>query len=88
MSSGPSQEKIREDCVYRVFVPLCISATGQWIPGTPDGVLADLSDVSDVMLRRLLETHRIETADPTGGQQIINEPVGNVVKRRPCPCGK
>jgi len=71
-----------------VFVPLAIRATGEWIPGTPEGVLADLSDVSDVMLRRLLETHRIETADPSEAQPVINEPRGDVVKRRPCPCGK
>ena len=86
MSSDQPKGKIRKGgCTYRVFVNLAIRATGQWIPA---GVVADLSDVSDVMLRRLLETKRIETADPTAEQPVFNEAQGDVVKRTPCPCGK
>ena len=85
MSSDPEPKIRKGGCIYRVLTPLAIRATGQWIPA---GVIADLSDVSDVMLRRLLETGRIETADPTAEQPVFNEPQGDVVKRTPCPCGK
>ena len=82
--------KIRKGgCIYRVFVELAIRSTGEWIPGgrTPGGVIADLSGVSDAMLRRLLETHRIETADPTADQPVFNTPP-EAARREPCPCGR
>ena len=85
MSSDPSLAKIRKSCFYRVFIPLAIRATGQWIPA---GVIADLSDVGDEMLRLLLQRGSIETADPSQEEPVFNEPRGDVVERRPCPCGK
>ena len=75
----------RTSCVYRVFAPLCIQASGQWINASPDKpVIADLSDVGDKMLRLLLERKQIETADGTP----INQPTGERTAKSPCPCRK
>ena len=88
MSSDPSPKTRKGGCIYRVFVNLAIRSTGEWIPGEqPGGIIADLSGVSDVILRRLLETKRIETADPTAEQPVFNTPP-EAGKRKPCPCGK
>lgn len=75
-------QKARESCIYRVFTPLIIRASGQWIQGTPDEpVIADLSDVEDVMIRWLLDNKAIESADG----EPVNKPTGKV-ERKPCPC--
>lgn len=77
--------KVRASCIFRVFTPLCISASGQWIPGSQAApVIADLSDVEDPMIRWLLERDLIETADG----EPFNKPLGTAVQRPPCPCKK
>jgi len=76
--------KARANCTYRIHHPLCIRATGQWIPA---GVIADLSDVEDVSLRSLLKRKMIETADPSDEEPLFNQAVGTA-KRAPCPCRK
>ena len=76
------EQKARESCIYRVFTPLMIGASGQWIQGKADApVIADLSDVGDVMIRWLLDHHMIESADG----EPVNKATG-AVKRKPCPC--
>jgi hypothetical protein len=76
--------KAREGCIYRVFTPLCIRASSQWIPGSrANPVIADLSDVEDAMLKWLLNGGLIETADG----EPINKPTG-AVARPPCPCSE
>jgi hypothetical protein len=83
--TSKSESKARKgSCIYRVLYPLCVSNTGQWLP---EGVIADLSDMTDAQIQYLLKAHLIETADPTEEQPVFNEPVG-AVKRKPCPCGK
>jgi hypothetical protein len=78
------EQKARESCIYRVFSPLCIRSTGQYIMGTRDNpVIADLSDCEDASIKHLLTTGQIESADG----EPINKPVG-AVKRKPCPCSK
>jgi hypothetical protein len=78
------EPKAREGCIYRVFTPLFIIASGQCIPGSrANPVIADLSDVSDEMIHWLLERDGIETADG----EPINKPTG-AVDRPPCPCSK
>lgn len=78
------KSKARMGCTYRVHHPLCIRATGAWIPA---GVIADLSDVGDVSLRSLLKRKMIETADPSEEEPLFNQAVGTG-KRAPCPCRK
>ncbi len=82
--SQTEPQKIRTDCYYRVNTPLCIQATGQWIPA---GVIADLSDCKDASLRSLLRKGAIETADPSDAEPLFNKAVG-AVTRKPCPCNK
>ena len=82
--SQTEPQKIRKVCTYRVNTALCIRATGQWIPA---GVIADLGDVEDAMLRWLLKGGGIETADPSDAEPLFNQAVG-AVKRRSCPCGE
>lgn len=78
-------QKIRKVCTYRVIGALCIRSTGQWIPA---GVIADLSDIEDIMLRWLLDNGGIETADPSDAEPLFNISEGKV-NRRPCPqCNK
>jgi len=78
------EQKKRTNCLYRVFTPLCVITTGQWIPA---GVIADLADISDKMLRWMLEQKWIETADPAEGEAVFNQALG-VVDRPPCPCNQ
>ena len=79
------EQKIRTECIYRVYTNLCIRATGQWIKASRDEpAIAELSDCEDASLRWLLDTGAIETADG----EPVNIPQGDVVKRKPCPCGK
>ena len=81
-SNEKPQGKARESCIFRVFTPLCIAASGQWIQGTQARpVIADLSDVEDAMILWLLERNAIETA--TG--EPVNRAIGKVA-RKPCPC--
>jgi hypothetical protein len=76
--------KAREGCIYRVFTPLCIRASNQFIPGSQERpVIADLSDVDDAMLKWLLNGGLIETADG----EPINKATG-AVSRPPCPCSE
>ena len=82
--SQTEPQKIRKVCTYRVNTALCIRATGQWIPA---GVIADLGDVEDAMLRWLLKSGGIETADPSDAEPLFNVAEGKVT-RRPCPCVK
>ena len=83
--SQTEPQKIRKVCTYRVNTPLCIRATGAWIPA---GVIADLGDIEDVMLRWLLTNGGIETADPSDAEPLFNVAEGKVT-RRPCPkCDK
>lgn len=83
MSSEPKMRK--GGCVYRTNGPICIRASGQWIPA---GVVADLSDCGDAFLTRALQTGLIETTDPDQEHPVYNEPVG-AVERPPCKqCGK
>jgi hypothetical protein len=78
-------QKARESCLFRVFSPILIRASEQWIPGSQDNpVIADLSDVEDEMIRWMLEHKMIESADG----KPINIPTGNTVKRKPCPCSQ
>jgi hypothetical protein len=93
MMSSPSREsesteaksKARGSCTYRVLYPLCLVDTGQWFPA---GAIVDLSDLEDARIQHMLRARYIETADPTAEQPVFNEPLGNVVKRTPCPCGR
>ena len=79
------EQKIRTACIYRVFTNLCIQKTGQWIKASQkEPAIADLSDCEDASLRWLLDNGAIETADG----EPVNIPLGDVVKRKPCPCGK
>ena len=77
-----TEAKIRKECYYRVNTPLCIRATGQWIPA---GVIADLADCADAFLQWALRTGTIETADPTDEEPLYNQATG-AVDRPPCPC--
>lgn len=80
-----TEELKRISCVFRVFTPLCIRASGAWIPGSlAEPVIADLSDVDDKMIRWLLEHKAIETADG----EPINVPTGKRAGKRPCPCNQ
>jgi len=76
--------KIRTSCLYRVHTPLAIRASGLWVPA---GVVADLGDIEDGMLRWLLDSGGIETADPEAGEPVFNVATG-AVDRPPCPCDK
>ena len=76
------QQKARESCIFRVFTPLVIRASGDTIWGTQDApVIADLSDVADVMILWLLASGAIESADG----EPVNKPTGKTA-RKPCPC--
>ena len=80
----PTEPKARASCIYRVFTPLCILATNQWIPATrQQPLIADLSDVCDEMIRWLLDGGAIETAEG----EPFNKPTG-AVRRKPCPCSE
>lgn len=75
----------RESCIFRVFTSLFLAPAGSWINGTLDKpVIADLSDISDKMIRWLLERKVIETADG----EPVNKSTGNRATGKPCPCGK
>jgi hypothetical protein len=79
-----TKPKVREGCTYRVFGPLCIRASGQWIPAKRSKpLIADLSDCTDESIRILLEKGYIETADG----KPFNKPTG-AANRPPCPCAK
>ena len=79
-----TEPKVRKGCTYRVFGPLCIRASGQWIPATrAKPLIADLSDCTDESIRILLDKGYIETADG----EPFNKPTG-AVNRPPCPCAK
>lgn len=84
MTSDP-KPKARSNCYYRTKILLHIRTTGQWFP---EGVIVDLSDVSDQGIRECLQMGYIETADPSEDEPIYNTPLGTVVKRTPCPCGR
>ena len=85
MTKKKTEPLIRDSCTFRVFIPLCIRASGDWIPGTKEApVIADLSDVADEMIRWLLERGSIETADG----EPINKASGKRGEDRPCPCNK
>lgn len=76
--------KVRSACIYRVFTPLCIRASGQWINASRDApTIADLSDCEDAFIKWALEKQIIETADG----EPVNQPTG-AVDRPPCPCQK
>lgn len=78
------QQKKRSSCIFRVFIPLCIRASGLWIQASrEEPVIADLGDVEDAMITWLLERGSIETADG----EPINKATGLVRDLdKPCPC--
>ena len=87
MSESKAKVKARPGgCIYRVFTPLCIRASGQWIrpTGNESSVVANLSDVPDEMIQWLLKNGGIETADG----EPINKPTGKRASDKPCPCNK
>ena len=80
-----AQKKRKGGCFYLTHGPICIRASGQWIPA---GVVADLSDCEDAFLSWALRNGLIETTDPSQERPAYNEPVG-AVERPPCTqCGK
>jgi len=80
-------KKYRSGCIYRVLRAIAILGTGYWLNA---GVLADLSDLSDERIRRLLKYGMIETADPTEGEAVIEVKldVSAGAADAPCPCGR
>jgi hypothetical protein len=81
MSESQTESKLRKgSCTYRVHSPICIRASGAWIPA---GVIADLSDCSDAFLGWALKGGMIETADPSDAEPLFNMATG-AVERPPC----
>lgn len=86
MSEDVKAKKARPGgCIFRVFTPLCIRASGQWIHASRDDpVIADLSDCEDASIQYLMQNGAIETADG----EPFNKPTGKRSTDKPCPCNK
>jgi hypothetical protein len=80
-------KKHRSGCTYRVLRAIAILGTGYWLNV---GVLADLSDLSNARIHRLLKYGMIETADPAEGEAVIEVKldVSAGAADRPCPCSR
>ncbi|HUW83005.1 MAG TPA: hypothetical protein VMZ31_09425, partial [Phycisphaerae bacterium] len=87
MSESKPKKKYRTGCTYRVLRTIAILGTGYWLNA---GVLADLSDLSDERIHRLLKYAMIETAEPAEGETVVEVKLGVSAGAAdvPCPCGR
>jgi hypothetical protein len=87
MTESKPKKKYRTGCTYRVLRAIAIYGTGYWLNA---GMLADLSDLSDERIHRLLQYAMIETADPAEGEAVIKVDldVSAGAADVPCPCGR
>lgn len=87
MTESKPKKKYRTGCTYRVLRAIAILGTGYWLNA---GVLADLSDLSDERIHRLLKYKMIETAEPAEGEAVIEVKldVSAGAADVPCPCGR
>ena len=87
MSESKPKKKYMTGCTYRVLRMIAILGTGYWLNV---GVLADLSDLSDERIHRLLKYAMIETAEPAEGETVVEVKLGVSAGAAdvPCPCGR